>query len=162
MSALLAMGAAPLVRWIERQRIVRLRSRPLPAARWAAVLSVFVVGFAALAGLALAIVPAFVRQARDFSKNLPEWFARMQQRLVDWGVMPEPVTLREALEQAPGRSGDLVPNVALTLWAIVGGVLGVLTLLFLTFYLLVESRRRRARRHGCSVLLRARPHRGRR
>ena len=137
-SALLAMGMAPLVRWIERQRLVRFRGRPVP--RWAAVLSVFVVAFAVLAGLTLAIVPTFVRQARDFAKDLPQWFAHMQERLVAWGVMSEPITLRQALEQAPGGSGDLVQNVALTLWAIFGGLLGVITLVFLTFYLLVESR----------------------
>ena len=135
-SALLAMGIAPLVRWIERR--VRLRSRPIP--RWAAVLSVFVVAFALLGGIGLAIIPNFVKQARAFAKDLPEWFARMQDRLVAWGVLPEPITLRQALEQAPGGGGDLVQNVAYTIWAIFGGVLGVVTLLFLTFYLVVESR----------------------
>ena len=137
-SALLAMGIAPLVRWIERQQIVRLRSRPVP--RWAAVLAVFIVAFAVLGGLAVAIVPRFIRQARELAKNLPQWFADMQERLLAWGILPEPITLREALEQAPGTGGELVQNVAWTIWAVFGGLLGTITLLFLTFYLVVDSR----------------------
>jgi predicted PurR-regulated permease PerM len=136
-SALLAMGIAPLVRWIERQPVVRFRSRPIP--RWAAVLSVFVVAVATLGGLALAIVPSFVGQARAFARDVPQWFAAMQERLIAWGMLPEPITLREALEQAPA-GGDLVLNVASTIWAVFGGLLGVVTLLFLTFYLVVDSR----------------------
>jgi predicted PurR-regulated permease PerM len=136
-SGLLAMGIAPLVRWIER-RVERTGVAPPP--RWIAVLAVFLVVFAALGGLALVIVPRFVQQASAFATDLPRWFALMQERLLAWGVLPEPITLREALEQAPGGGGELVQNVAWTIWAVVGGALGFITLVFLTFYLVVDSR----------------------
>ena len=135
-SALLAMGIAPLVRWVERRRVLGPRAIPRPVA----VLSVFVVTFAVLTGVAFVIVPRLVRQARGFAKDVPRWFAEMQERLVAWGILPEPITLREALEQAPGGGADLVQNAAYTIWAVFGGVLGVITLLFLTFYLVVDSR----------------------
>jgi predicted PurR-regulated permease PerM len=128
---------APLVRLIERNG-TRMFRRPLP--HWIAPLMIFIV---VLGGIAVAvglIVPTFVRQAREFTSRVPEWYASGQQWLIDRGVLSEPMTLREALEHAPGTSGDMMTNVAVTAWTMLGGLVGAVTLLILTFYLVVESR----------------------
>ena len=139
-SALLAMGMAPLVRLVARAA-ARLFRRPLP--RWIAPLLIYLVVFGVIAATAAMIVPAFVRQARDFARQVPEWYAAGSDWLIEHGVLDEAMSFREALEQAPGTSGDLVNNIAGTVWGVLGGVVGLVTLLILTFYLVVDSRKLR-------------------
>ena len=136
-SGLLAMGMAPLVRLIERGS-ARLLGRSMP--HWIAPALIFLFVLGTIAALAIMIVPTFVRQARGFAAQIPDWYTVAQQWLIDVGVLAEPLTLREALEQAPGTGGDLVSNVAVTAWSLLGGVVGLVTLLILTFYLVVDSR----------------------
>ena len=65
---------------------------------------------------------------------------RVQGYLVERGLLAEPITLQEALEKAPvGSSADYVTTVLGALWGVLGGVVGVVTILILTFYLLVEA-----------------------
>ena len=136
-AALLAMGMAPLVRLIERGTARRFR-RPMP--HWIAPLLIFTGVLAGIAGIALMIVPTFASQTRELTATIPDWFTSAQQWLIDHGLLSEPMTLREALEQAPGATGDLATDVAVTAWGVVGGIVGAVTLLILTFYLLVDSR----------------------
>jgi predicted PurR-regulated permease PerM len=139
-SALLAMGIAPLVRLVARAG-ARLFRRPLP--RWIAPLLIYVAVLGSIAATAALIVPAFVRQARGFAEQVPEWYAAGQDWLIEHGVLNEAMSFREALEQAPGTSGDLVNNIAGTVWGVLGGAVGLVTLLILTFYLVVDSRKLR-------------------
>lgn len=136
-AGLLAMGMAPLVRLIERGG-ARMFRRPMPP--WIAPLLIFTVVLGGVAGAVALIVPTFLRQAREFTGQLPEWYAAGQQWLIDRGVLSEPMSLREALEHAPGTSGDMMTNVAVTAWSVLGGLVGAVTLLILTFYFVVESR----------------------
>jgi predicted PurR-regulated permease PerM len=85
------------------------------------------------------VVPPLVRQARELTTRLPGYAARAQEFLIERGVITEPITLREAIEQAPGRGTDAVGGVLGALWAVLGGLVGVLTILILTFYFLVEA-----------------------
>ena len=50
------------------------------------------------------------------------------------------MTLGEAVQQTPASGGAAVTTLFTTVRSVVGGVLGVITLLLLTFYMLVESR----------------------
>jgi predicted PurR-regulated permease PerM len=49
------------------------------------------------------------------------------------------ITVREAVQQAPGAGTDAVSTVLGALVGIVGGVFGVVTILIVAFYLLVDS-----------------------
>jgi phage terminase large subunit len=66
-------------------------------------------------------------------------FDRVQQALLDWGVLSHPITLREAVEQAPVGGTDAVGTVFDAVRGVLGGIFGFLTILILTFYLLVDA-----------------------
>jgi predicted PurR-regulated permease PerM len=58
---------------------------------------------------------------------------------MDRGVQIQPITLQDAVEQTAGGSTDAVGTVVRTIWGFVGGVFGLLTILILAFYFLVDS-----------------------
>ncbi len=62
-----------------------------------------------------------------------------QQKLTSWGLISPEASFKDLLQQAPAGSGDAVGVVLATLWGFVGGIFGIVTILLLTFYLLVES-----------------------
>ena len=137
-SALFAIGLAPLVRMIERRRVMPIGKRRLP--RWAAILVIYATVLGLLAALAGAVVPPLVDQGRQLWTDLPARLDLLQQKLVEWGVMPAGTSFAELLKQAPvSGSTDAVTTVLVAIWGIVGGVFGVVTILLLTFYLLVDS-----------------------
>jgi predicted PurR-regulated permease PerM len=138
-SALFATGLAPLVRIIERQRIVAISRRRLP--RTAAILVIYGTVIASLAGLAAAVIPPMVRQSQEFWKRLPDYMDRAQQRLTSWGLLSPEASFKDLLQQAPAGSGDAVNVVIATLWGFVGGIFGIVSILLLTFYMLVDSDR---------------------
>jgi predicted PurR-regulated permease PerM len=68
---------------------------------------------------------------------------RAQQYLVERHLLDHPLTWQEAVQRAPagvaGASGDAVTAVLGAIAGVAGGVFGVVTILILTFYMLVES-----------------------
>jgi predicted PurR-regulated permease PerM len=136
-SALFATGLAPLVRIIERQRLVTRRRVP----RGAAILVIYATVLGSLAGIAGAVLPPMVQQSRQFWKELPVYMDSAQQKLASWGLISPDASFKELLQQAPAGSGDAVNVVLGTLWGFVGGIFGLITILLLTFYLLVDSQR---------------------
>ena len=137
-SALFAIGLAPLVRMIERRRVMPIGKRRLP--RWAAILVIYATVLGLLAALAGAVVPPLVDQGRQLWTDLPTRLDLLQKKIVEWGVMPAGTSFAELLKQAPvAGSTDAVTTVLVAIWGIVGGVFGVVTILLLTFYLLVDS-----------------------
>lgn len=137
-SALFATGLAPLVRMIERKRIRLAGKRRIPRA--AAILVIYGTVLGLLATLAAAVVPPLVAQGRQLWTDLPSRLELLQQKLVEWGVVPVGTSLVDLLKQAPvSGSADAVTTVLVALWGIVGGVFGVVTILLLTFYFLVDS-----------------------
>ncbi len=137
-SALFAIGLAPLVRMIERRRLTPIGRRQLP--RSAAILLIYGTVIGLLAALAAAVVPPLVAQGQQLWTDLPARLEMLQQKLVEWGVMPAGTSFAELLKQAPvSGSADAVTTVIVALWGIVGGLFGVVTILLLTFYLLVDS-----------------------
>jgi predicted PurR-regulated permease PerM len=136
-SALFATGLAPLVNFIERQRILAISSRRVP--RGAAILVIYATVLGLLAGVAAAVVPPMVRQSREFWKQMPHYMDMAQQKLASWGLISADASFKELLQQAPAGSGDAVNVVIATLWGFVGGIFGVITILLLTFYLLVDA-----------------------
>jgi predicted PurR-regulated permease PerM len=133
-SALLAIGMTPLVRLIERKSALRIGTR-IP--RWLAILAVYSVVVGALVGIAITVVPTLVEQARGLVNEMPRYATRLQQALARRGLVAETMTVGEMMQQAPG--GDIVSAVLVTVWSVVGGVFGLITILIVAFYMLVEG-----------------------
>jgi predicted PurR-regulated permease PerM len=132
---LIATGLSPIVRWIERRRPVGDRRR-LP--RPVAILMIYGAVLGTIAGIGAMIVRPLVEQSRQFWKELPNLLDQIQGRLMSWGVISPDTSLKQLLQQAPG-STDAVTMLIGTLWGFVGGLFGFITILLLTFYLLVEA-----------------------
>src|SRR5262245_15832645 len=137
-SALVAMGFAPLVQIIERPRA---RTR-LP--RWFAILAIYVTIVVVLTLVALAVVPPLVAQAAALWARMPEEFDHFQRFLIRYKLLRHPITLAEAVQNAPqGASAGAASAVGTVLAALsnlVGGIVGLITILILSFYLLVEAK----------------------
>jgi len=138
MSGLLAIGFSPIVRLIERQKVMPIGSKRFP--RWLAILVLYVIILGTLTGIGFMIVPPLVHQGQQFWAALPDLFERGQQFLIDKGVLKEHLTLRQAVEAAPGRGGgEAVGTVLGAVVGVVGGIFGLITMLILTFYILIEA-----------------------
>ena len=137
-SALFATGLAPLVRMIERQHVLPIGNKRLP--RTAAILVIYASVIGTIVGIGAAVIPPLVRQSQELYTNLPKYLDMLQLRLVSWGLIAPDASYKELLAKAPAGSGDVVTAVLAALWGFVGGIFGLVSILLLTFYLLVESR----------------------
>jgi predicted PurR-regulated permease PerM len=135
-SGLLATGLAPLVLAIERQTIVPIGRRRLPRA--AAILAIYALLLAVIGGVLAAALPPLIQQAEQLWKDLPTHLDSLQRQLLNLGLLPETLTLRDVVSQAPAGSAGAVGTVLVAVWSIIGGLFGLLSILLLTFYLLVE------------------------
>jgi predicted PurR-regulated permease PerM len=137
-SGLFAMGISPLVRMIERQKVIQVGAR-IP--RWFAILLIYAAIIAAIVGVGMAIIPPLIEQAEQLWRSLPEKFTQLQDFLLRMGVLRERITLSEAVQQAPtAEAGNVASTIFGYLRNVVGGLFGLITILLLTFYMLVESR----------------------
>lgn len=152
-SSLFAMGISPLVAMIERQRVIPIGGR-LP--RWLAILIIYAALIGSIVGVASLVMPPLAAQAEELWRTLPEKIEQAQGMLVRMGILGRPITLGEAVQQTPAGGGATAFS---TLFGavrnVVGGVFGLITVLLLTFYMLVESREIR------SFFVRLFPHRER-
>lgn len=137
-SGLFAMGISPVVRMIERQRVIPIGTR-LP--RWLAILIIYATIIGALVLVGMLVIPPLVDQAEELWQTLPDKIAQLQSTLIRLGILRRPITLGEAVQQAPTSGGATAAATILAAGRnVVGGVFGIITLLLLTFYMLVESR----------------------
>ena len=136
-SALIAMGFSPLVREIERPNAASRRRR---VPRWLAILTIYLVIVSVFVVVALMVIPPLVAQADALWDKLPGEFNRLQMFLVRRKLMTRTITLAEAVQSAPsGSSGNAVETLFVALSSVIGGVFGVITVLILSFYLLIEA-----------------------
>jgi predicted PurR-regulated permease PerM len=134
-SALVAIGLSPLVNELERNRLMRQR-----VPRWAAILVIYVCLIAALVAVAAMVIPAVVMQARDLAREFPQLLHRAQLWLIDHGVLAREISAQEAVQSASvSGAQDYLEFVANAVLGVVGGVFGLITVLVLAFYLLVDS-----------------------
>jgi len=134
-SALIAMGFSPLVRHLERPRA---RQRRVP--RWLAILLIYTAILSIVALLGLAVIPPLVAQAEALWTRMPGEFNKFQEFLISHRLMTHRVTLEEAVQNAPtGAGGNAVGTVLVAISSVIGGVFGLITILILSFYLLVEA-----------------------
>jgi predicted PurR-regulated permease PerM len=135
-SVLLAIGFGPVVRAIERHPVKR-GDRRLP--RWFAILVVYLMIVCALTITGFLVVPPLVEQAQELWVRLPSLLDRAQTFLIDHGLLTHRITLEEAVLSAPGSPRSAVGTVATAVTRIAGAVLGFITILILTFYLLIDA-----------------------
>ena len=134
-AGLIAVGLSPLVESIEQQDFAgRIR---LP--RWAAILSVYLLIATVVVAIGLLMVPTVVTQARDFWSAAPDLLHRVQQWLIERRLLSREITFIEAVQRAPVDGSDAVGTVLSAVWGFVGGVFGVLTILIIAFYLLLDA-----------------------
>ncbi|MGH9173625.1 MAG: AI-2E family transporter [Vicinamibacterales bacterium] len=137
-SALFAMGISPLVRLIERQSVIPIGTR-LP--RWLAILVIYAALIGAIVAIAMMVIPPLATQAEELWRALPERIAEAQDLLVRIGILRQPITLGEAVRQTPASGGaEAFSTIFGAVRNVVGGLFGLITVLLLTFYMLVESR----------------------
>jgi predicted PurR-regulated permease PerM len=136
-SALIAMGFSPLVRGIERTRDKRGRRR-VPRLVAIFVIYIAIIGIFVLLGLM--VIPPLVSQARELGTQLPSQFEDFQRFLIRYRLMTRSVTLQEAVQNAPaGTGGNAVTTVLGAITGVIGGVFGLITIVILSFYLLIEA-----------------------
>jgi predicted PurR-regulated permease PerM len=136
-SGLLAIGFSPIVRMIERQHVLPIGTRRFP--RWLAILMLYLAILGTVTLVLVLIFPPLVHQAQALWEHIPEAFERVQQFLIDKGLLSRHFTMTEAVARAPGAGGDTVVKVAGGVANVAGGIFGIVTILILTFYILVES-----------------------
>jgi predicted PurR-regulated permease PerM len=138
-SGLFAMGISPLVRMIERQKVVNVGQR---VPRWVAILLIYALIIGAIVGVVMMVFPPLIEQAEQLWRSLPERLQQGQEWLIRMGILRQPITLRDAVQQAPAAAdaGNLATTIFGYVRNVVGGLFGVVTILLLTFYMLVESR----------------------
>jgi predicted PurR-regulated permease PerM len=138
-SFLLAVGFSPLVRLIERQRLLPIRSAKPRVPRWLAILVPYVAILAMIALLFTLIWPPLVAQAGALWAALPDMFDRGQRFLVGQGLLNEHLTVREAIARAQGPGGAAAEKVATAVLGLAGGVVGIVTILILSLYILIDA-----------------------
>ncbi len=136
-SALIAMGFSPLVRLIE-QPSPDAGKRRVP--RWFAILVIYVAIMAGVVLVGLLVIPPLVAQGSALWAKIPSEFNQLQTFLIKYKLMTHRVTLEEAVQNAPsGAGGNAVGTVFLAISSLIGGLFGLITILILTFYLLIEA-----------------------
>jgi predicted PurR-regulated permease PerM len=135
-SALIAMGLSPLVRLIERPK--RQGTRRVP--RWLAILAIYAVIVAVFVMVGLLVVPPLIAQGASLWAKLPTEFNKLQTFLIGHKLMVHRLTLEEAVQSAPtGTGGNAVGTALVAISSLIGGIFGLVTILILTFYLLLEA-----------------------
>jgi predicted PurR-regulated permease PerM len=140
-SGLFAVGFSPIVRLIERQRLLPVGSKRFP--RWSAILVLYVFILGVLISLLMMIVPPVVEQAQQLWDQKAMMFEAVQRFLHDRGLLRgEYLTFEQAVERAPVAAGNtnVVSTVFDAVRGVIGGIVGFVTILIVTFYLLIDSR----------------------
>src|SRR3954471_21959352 len=94
-SGLFAIGFSPIVRVIERQKVIPIGSRRFP--RWLAILLLYLAILGTITLVIVLIFPPLVHQAQALWARIPEMFERVQAVLIEKGWLKEHLTMREAV-----------------------------------------------------------------
>ncbi len=137
-SGVLAIGFSPMVRLIQKQKMLPVGTRRFP--RWMAILVLYIVMIGVLTGIGFMIFPPLVDQARQLWTAAPGMIERAQAFLISKGLLRAPIEWRDLVSNTPATGGtEAVGTVFGAVVGVLGGLFGLLTILILTFYLLVES-----------------------
>jgi len=84
-----------------------------------------------------AVVPPMIQQTQALLKHLPPMLDRAQQVLIAHGLESQRLSIGQIVRQT--TTTDLAGTLVAKFWNLVGGVFGLIVMVFLSFYLLVES-----------------------
>jgi predicted PurR-regulated permease PerM len=133
-SVVLAIGLGPLVHRIEQA--VPKGARALP--RWFAILIIYLGVVLLMTTAGMLVVPPLIEQSQDLWRRLPSLLEQGMDFLIRHRLLTHRLTLEEAVQSAPGP-GDAFGTITSALTVAFGGIIAVITILILTFYLLVDS-----------------------
>jgi len=133
-SVVLAIGLGPLVHRIEQA--VPKGGRALP--RWFAILVIYIGVVLVVTVAGILVVPPLIQQAQDLWTRAPQLLDQGQEFLIRHHLLNHHITLEEAFRSAPEPS-DAVGTITSALTFAFGGIIAIVTILILTFYLLVDS-----------------------
>ena len=136
-SALFATGLGPVVRFIERQRVMPIGTRRMPRA--AAILGIYATVLMLLGTLVAVSLPPLIAQAGQLWQDLPHRIDVIRLQLVAWALIPADLTVGNVMQRLPPGSADVVTTAFLAVLRVAGGLFGFVSILLLTFYFLVES-----------------------
>ena len=138
-SGIIAMGFSPLIGLIERKSG---GGRRIP--RTLAILVVYLTIVAVVVTVGLMVIPPLITQGGELWSRAPGLFNDLQRSLIRYRLMAPSSrsTLAEAVQSAPAQGGaeGAIGTVFGALSSVVGGVFGIVTILILSFYLLVDGR----------------------
>jgi predicted PurR-regulated permease PerM len=139
-AAIFASGVAPVVSRLEQVHWGR-RGRRLPRT-WAILLVFLAIVILLLALMGLLLAPV-VLETQQFLANLPQNLARLEAMLQGWEDryrwLPDLTGLVRRLPQELNRLSRYFGPAAGVAFRFVGGVVTVITVFFLAFYMLVEG-----------------------
>jgi len=134
-SVLLATGLSPIVGFLQRHRLIPFVS--WQPARWVAALLVYIAIALIFVAVLYAVVPPMIQQTQALLKHLPPMLDRAQQVLIAHGLESQRLSIGQIVRQT--TTTDLAGTLVAKFWNLVGGVFGLIVMVFLSFYLLVES-----------------------
>ncbi len=135
-AALLSAALNPAVEWLERRHL----SRPLAAT------AVFLVALLALSGIGYLVIPPVVNQVSDFVNAVPGFVNDLTAGRGPFGWLQERYQIVDRVQEAikqQGAGGILgLGGPALDIVrSVVTAVVGVITVVFLTYFMLLEGPR---------------------
>ena len=144
----LTLALLPAVDLIERR--LRVRGRGLP--RWLAVLVVYLLFAALMTFLVLVVIPPIVREVEALASKAPGYVRDFR----DWAENNQEFrelndkynlthTLSEQASSLPSKLGDAAGEVSAITVSVLANLLAAITVLTLTFFLLLDGRERARR-----------------
>lgn len=134
-AAFLALALNPAVTWLTR----RLKSRSRPLATGVAYLTVLTL----LSGFLFLVVPPLVRQTTDFIQDVPQTIRDLEDQDSALGRTVRRYNLDEELDNLGNdfgnRFGDVTGPVVSTASRVGGTLISIITVLVLTFMMLIEG-----------------------
>jgi predicted PurR-regulated permease PerM len=138
LSVILSAGLAPIVGWVQRGRIWRLRP-----SRGVAIGVVYMLAFIAIAVVAATIIIPAVVEGRKLIQQGPQLFAGIRHWLVavrlhrPW--LPDLPSRLDHLGTDASNAAGLTAGAALVALRVVGGATAAVMVLVITFYMLLEG-----------------------
>ncbi len=139
-SAILANGLAPIVAAVERKRWTK---RQIALSRPWALLFVYLALVLVLGLLAGIVITPLVKESAGFVAHLSTNLERIERDLarlqIQYSWLPDLAGIVRRLPQEPGRLSAYLAPTAGVAFRFLGGVATVITVLFLSFYMLAEG-----------------------
>lgn len=139
-AAILATGLSPVVDALERRTWTRRRWR-LP--RTGAIILVYVGLLVALGLLGSLLITPLVSESEQVFQRAPEFYGRLRETLVGlrqrYAWLPDLTAILDRLPQEAGRLTSYISAATGVAFRVFGGVVSAVTVLILSFYMLLEG-----------------------